>query len=95
VAVEAQACGTPVVAASAGGLRTAVRHGISGVLVDGHDPARYAREIADLLASSGRLARLSRGARKHASGFGWSSTVDQLLAVYGDAMSQVAATVDA
>jgi D-inositol-3-phosphate glycosyltransferase len=95
VAVEAQACGTPVVAASAGGLRTAVRDGISGVLVDGHDPARYAREIADLLASSGRLARLARGARKHASGFGWSSTVDQLLAVYGDAMSQVAATVDA
>ena len=93
--MEAQACGTPVVAASAGGLRTAVRDGISGVLVDGHDPAKYAREIAGLLASSGRLARLARGARKHASGFGWSSTVDQLLAVYGDAMSQVAATVDA
>jgi D-inositol-3-phosphate glycosyltransferase len=95
VAVEAQACGTPVVAASAGGLRTAVRDGVSGVLVDGHDPARYARAIAALVGSSGTLARLSRGARKHASGFGWSSTVDQLLAVYGDAMSQVAATVDA
>src|SRR6266567_3844367 len=76
VAVEAQACGTPVVAAAAGGLRTAVRDGVSGVLVDGHDPARYAREIADLLARPGRLARLARGARKHASGFGWSATVD-------------------
>ena len=43
VAVEAQACGTPVVAASVGGLRTAVRDGVSGVLVDGHDPASYAR----------------------------------------------------
>jgi D-inositol-3-phosphate glycosyltransferase len=95
VAVEAQACGTPVVAAAAGGLRTAVRDGVSGVLIDGHDPARYARAMADLLASSGRLARLSRGARKHASGFGWSATVDRLLAVYGDAMSEVAATVDA
>ncbi len=95
VAVEAQACGTPVVAAAAGGLRTAVRDGVSGVLVDGHDPARYAREIADLLARPGRLARLARGARKHASGFGWSATVDQLLAVYRDAMSEVAATVDA
>jgi D-inositol-3-phosphate glycosyltransferase len=95
VAVEAQACGTPVVAAAAGGLRTAVRDGVSGVLVDGHDPARYARAIGALVGSSGALARLSRGARKHASGFGWSSTVDQLLAVYGDAMSQVAATVDA
>jgi D-inositol-3-phosphate glycosyltransferase len=95
VAVEAQACGTPVVAAAAGGLRTAVQDGASGVLVDGHDPAQYARAIAALLGSSGQLARLSRGARTHASGFGWSSTVDQLLAVYGDAMSRVAATVDA
>jgi D-inositol-3-phosphate glycosyltransferase len=95
VAVEAQACGTPVVAAAAGGLRTAVRDGVSGVLIDGHDPASYARAIADLLASPVRLARLGRGARKHASRFGWSSTVDQLLAVYGDAMSEVAATVDA
>ena len=40
VALEAQACGTPVVAAAVGGLRTAVRDGVSGVLVDGHDPRR-------------------------------------------------------
>ena len=95
VAVEAQACGTPVVAAAAGGLRTAVRDGVSGVLVNGHDPRGYARAIGELIGSSGRLARLSRGARKHASGFGWSVTVDRLLAVYRDAMSEVAATVDA
>jgi D-inositol-3-phosphate glycosyltransferase len=95
VAMEAQACGTPVVAAAAGGLRTAVQDGVSGVLIDGHNPAHYAHAIADLIGSSGRLARLSRGARKHASGFGWASTVDKLLAVYGDAMSEVAATVDA
>jgi D-inositol-3-phosphate glycosyltransferase len=95
VAVEAQACGTPVVAAAAGGLRTAVQDGVSGVLIDGHDPAHYASAIADLISSSGRLARLARGARKHASRFGWASTVDNLLGVYGDAMSEVAATVDA
>ena len=95
VAIEAQACGTPVVAAAAGGLRTAVQDGVSGVLIDGHDPVRYARAIADLLASPARLGRMGRGARKHASGFGWSSTVDQLLTVYRDAMSEVAVTVDA
>ena len=93
VAVEAQACGTPVVAAAAGGLRTAVRDGLSGVLIDGHDPARYASAIAELLASPGRLSRLGRGARRHASRFGWTSTVDQLLAVYRDAMSEVTAPV--
>ena len=43
VAIESQACGTPVVAASVGGLRTAVADGVSGVLVDGHDPERLRR----------------------------------------------------
>ncbi len=57
VAVEAQACGTPVVAAAAGGLRTAVRDGVSGVLIDGHDPARYARAMADLLGQLGQAGQ--------------------------------------
>src|SRR5699024_7107791 len=42
VAMESQACGTPVVAASVGGLRTAVAHGVSGLLVEGHRPADWA-----------------------------------------------------
>ena len=62
VALEAQACGTPVVAAAVGGLVTAVRDGVSGVLVDGHDPADWARVIGGLLAAPGRRARLARGA---------------------------------
>ncbi len=95
VAVEAQACGTPVVAAAAGGLRTAVRDGASGVLVNGHDPADYAAAIWQLVTDGGERARLARGARQHASGFGWSVTVDRLLGVYGAAMSEVAASVDA
>jgi D-inositol-3-phosphate glycosyltransferase len=86
VALEAQACGTPVVAASVGGLRTAVRDGYSGVLVDGHDPATWARVIRQLLAAPRRLAALSEGARKHASAFGWSATVERLTAVYTGAM---------
>jgi D-inositol-3-phosphate glycosyltransferase len=95
VAVEAQACGTPVVAAAAGGLRTAVRDGVSGTLVDGHNPADYADAIWRLITDSGKRARLARGARQHASGFGWSVTVDRLLGVYGAAMNEVAASVDA
>ena len=95
VAVEAQACGTPVVAASVGGLRTAVRHGLSGVLVDSRDPARYASAVGDLITQPAALARLSTGAREHASRFGWSVTVDQLLHMYGAAMSETGAAVDA
>ena len=49
VAVESQACGTPVVAARVGGLLTAVRDGVSGVLVDGHDPADWARTLSGLV----------------------------------------------
>jgi D-inositol-3-phosphate glycosyltransferase len=89
VALEAQACGTPVVAASVGGLRTAVRDGYSGVLVDGHDPVVWAQVLAGLLGSPGRLESLSRGARKHASGFGWPTTADRLTDVYTGAMNSV------
>ena len=55
VALEAQACGTPVVAASVGGLRTAVQDGHSGVLVEGHDPARWAQVLAGLPAPADAL----------------------------------------
>ena len=87
VAVEAQACGTPVVAASVGGLRTAVQNGISGVLVDGHDPVTYARVLRDLLSAPARLSQLAHGAVAHASRFGWSRTVDRLLGAYTEAMA--------
>ena len=86
VALEAQACGTPVAAAAVGGLRTAVRDGFSGVLVDGHDPGVWAQVLSDLLGSPRRLAELSRGALAHASAFGWPATADRLIDVYTGAM---------
>jgi D-inositol-3-phosphate glycosyltransferase len=95
VAVEAQACGTPVVAASVGGLRTAVADGVSGVLVDSRDPVRYARAVQALIARPATLARMSRGAREHASRFSWSATVDRLLHLYAGAMSDATEAVDA
>jgi D-inositol-3-phosphate glycosyltransferase len=82
VAVEAQACGTPVVAAAVGGLRTAVADGVSGVLVAGHDPADYARVIGDILRRPERRADLSRRARRHAERFGWAQTAHDTLAAY-------------
>ena len=95
VALEAQACGTPVVAAAVGGLRTAVRDGISGVLVDGHDPVSYAAVLSKLVASPERLAALSRGAIEHASGFGWPVTADRLISVYTGAMNEAVVPVRA
>jgi len=95
VALEAQACGTPVVAAAVGGLRTAVRDGESGVLVASHDPADYAQVLAHLAASPPALARMSAGAIRHASGFGWAAAVDRLLGVYNGALHEARATVEA
>jgi D-inositol-3-phosphate glycosyltransferase len=82
VALEAQACGTPVVAAAVGGLVTAVRDGGSGVLVDGHDPAEWARVLDKLLAAPDQLAALGAGAVAHARHFSWDRTASGLLAVY-------------
>jgi D-inositol-3-phosphate glycosyltransferase len=86
-----------VVAAAVGGLRTAVRDGFSGVLVEGHDPVVYAKVLDGLLAAPGRLAELSRGALRHASAFGWPATADRLIGVYTGAMNAMndAATVRA
>jgi D-inositol-3-phosphate glycosyltransferase len=87
VALEAQACGTPVVAARVGGLRTAVRDGVSGVLVAGHDPADYAAAIRSVLP---RRQLLGAGARRHAARFSWERTADSLVAAYASAAEELA-----
>jgi D-inositol-3-phosphate glycosyltransferase len=82
VALEAQACGTPVVASAVGGLRTAIADGISGVLVDGHNPKAWSSVIARLLMEPQRRIVLSMGAVEHASHFGWDATARGTLDVY-------------
>ncbi|HEX6515864.1 MAG TPA: D-inositol-3-phosphate glycosyltransferase [Nocardioidaceae bacterium] len=82
VAVEAQATGTPVVAAAVGGLTTVVRDGRSGLLVDGHDPADYARAIERVVEHPALRERLARGAVAQAAGFAWERTAERTLEVY-------------
>jgi D-inositol-3-phosphate glycosyltransferase len=84
VAIEAQACGTPVVAAAVGGLPVAVRDGVSGALVATHDVDDWANTIASTLDRVG--PEMSRAAIAHAAQFSWGRTVDALLASYGRAM---------
>lgn len=88
VALEAQACGTPVVATAVGGLRTAVSDGISGSLVDGHDPKAWSAVISRLIAEPQRRLLLSIGAVEHASHFGWENTARKTLDVYDWALSK-------
>ena len=90
VALEAQACGTPVVATAVGGLRTAVADGISGVLVDGHDPRAWSSVLARLLQEPQRRVLLSMGAIEHASHFGWDATARGTLDIYDQVITDAA-----
>ncbi|MCO7220482.1 D-inositol-3-phosphate glycosyltransferase [Klenkia sp. PcliD-1-E] len=90
VALEAQACGTPVVAAAVGGLPTAVDDGGSGVLVGGHDPAGYAAAIRKVVEQRDLLAA---GARRHAERFSWDRTTDSLVDAYAAAIAEMRSVV--
>ncbi|MCU0262921.1 MAG: D-inositol-3-phosphate glycosyltransferase [Candidatus Nanopelagicales bacterium] len=87
VAVEAQACGTPVLAANVGGLPVAVADGVSGLLVDGHDPGVWASALRRILGEHTLRARLAAGARGHAATLSWDATVDGLLTSYSAALA--------
>jgi len=95
VALESQACGTPVVATAVGGLRTAVADGISGVLVDGHDPKAWSSVIARLLQEPQRRVLLSIGAIEHASHFGWDATARGTLDIYDQVITQTRKSLEA
>ncbi|MCT2592807.1 D-inositol-3-phosphate glycosyltransferase [Streptomyces sp. N2-109] len=88
VAVEAQACGTPVVAAAVGGLPVAVQDGVSGYLVPGHDPADYARALRRFVDDETRAERMGAAAARHAQGFGWEATAATTVEVYADALQE-------
>ncbi|MEB3370286.1 D-inositol-3-phosphate glycosyltransferase [Saccharopolyspora sp. S2-29] len=85
VALEAQACGTPVVAAAVGGLPVAVRDGVSGVLVDGHRTEQWAEALSSVALDRGLRHRLAGNAREHATTFSWTRTTESLLDAYEQA----------
>lgn len=93
VALEAQACGTPVVAAAVGGLPVAVRDGVTGRLVDGHGIEAWAAALDELLrlGSGPRGWAMRRDAVSHASQFSWERTVDAQLASYTRAIEEFTA----
>jgi D-inositol-3-phosphate glycosyltransferase len=85
VAVEAQACGTPVIAARVGGLATAVRDGETGLLVTGHDPVAWSESLRGLLDATRRRQAMSIAAVEHANRFSWDRTVQATREVYAAA----------
>jgi len=86
VAIESQACGTPVVASAVGGLKIAVADNVSGRLIDGHNPIAYSHVLNQLLTNPIVREELSRGARMHAAAFGWENTTAGLMDSYNRAL---------
>jgi D-inositol-3-phosphate glycosyltransferase len=88
VALEAAACGTPVVAAAVGGLRTLVEHGRTGFLVEGRDPSSFASYTEQVLGSDALAAELSQAAARRARGYTWSTAAGRLRRIYSDITSR-------
>ncbi|MFC4030203.1 D-inositol-3-phosphate glycosyltransferase [Streptomyces polygonati] len=87
VAIEAQACGTPVIAAAVGGLPVAVRDGHTGFLVSGHDPRDYAATLRRFVDQPRLGETLGAAAAKHARDFGWGTAAADTAKAYAEAGS--------
>jgi D-inositol-3-phosphate glycosyltransferase len=95
VALEAQACGRPVVASGVSGLRSVVRDEVSGYLIDDHDPAIYAERIGRLLADPELAQQMGRRGRLLAQRFSWTRTADRLGNLFEGAIETTHARVQA
>jgi len=84
VALEAMACGTPVIASDVGGLAFLVRHGRTGYRVPARDPQALAARIAHLLTDEGLRRRIGQRAACWAESYAWPNIADQIEEVYAD-----------
>ena len=84
VALEAQACGIPVVAAAVGGLRYVVEDGRTGFLVEGHDPGDHTDRLLEILRDPALAARMGGEAARQALRFTWDATAQELMSVYDE-----------
>lgn len=81
-ALEAHACGTPVVATAVGGLSHVVRDGRSGFLVDSRDPAIFAARLKTILSDPNVRDDFGRVAASSARRFSWTSTAELFVDLY-------------
>lgn len=84
VALEAGACGTPVVAAAVGGLLTLIDDGVTGFLIDNREPADFAAAVASILDTPRLATAMSVAAAERARQYTWSTTAARLRRLYAD-----------
>jgi D-inositol-3-phosphate glycosyltransferase len=95
VALEAMACGTPVVGTRVGGLQTLIEHGESGLLVPAGDYQALAESMAKVLTDHRLRMHLAHGARDRAEHYSWSSVGDRVEALYVKILANEKTTVEA
>ncbi len=81
-ALEALACGTPVVASRVGGPMSFIVDGVNGFLVPERSPRAYARCLDAVMSPACPRSEMAEASRRTASGMGWDSVADGLLAHY-------------
>jgi D-inositol-3-phosphate glycosyltransferase len=84
VALEAAACGTPVVAAAVGGLTSIVDDGVTGLLVDGSDPAVWAAHLDAVLDDTDGSRAMAHAAVVRARHYTWPTAAGRLRRLYTD-----------
>ena len=89
VALEAQASGTPVVAAAVGGLRYVVDDGVTGHLVEGHDPGDHADRILSILRDPIGSRRMGDAGVARSLRFSWEATAGGMHSVYRELLSRM------
>jgi D-inositol-3-phosphate glycosyltransferase len=89
VALEAMACGTPVIASETGGLAFLIKDGETGFHVPAVDPEALAERLKELMQDEELKSRLGEQAAIYAKEFSWSVIVDQILELYASVMVSV------
>ena len=84
VAVEALACGTPVIATRVGGLQYTIRDGQTGHLISWRCPEPFAERLEALLANDDLRARFGLAAAESVQRFDWNLVAEQIVGVYED-----------
>ncbi len=88
VALEAMACGTPVIASEIGGLAFLVQDGVNGFHVPTREPAALAERIRTILTDNEKRSQMSVAAQHTAQQYGWPIIADRLLRVFGDVIAE-------
>jgi D-inositol-3-phosphate glycosyltransferase len=89
VALEAMACGTPVVASRVGGLTGTVRDGETGYLIPWRCPEPFAERIELLLGNEELRSAFGRSAREAVERYRWGNVAEAVLTIYREAIDGV------